>query len=444
MKRNVYLLGGILIVLINSGNGFSQKIDVARYVDPFIGTGDHGHVFLGAHVPFGAVQVGRDNYYRGGDWCSGYNYSDSIVTGFSQLHLSGTGVGDLGDVQVMPYTGKIKITPGTIDKPLSGYAAIYSHKDEVVKPGYYSVYLKAYDEKVELTASERVAFHRYTFLSAGEAHVAINLASGIGTDKPVKTYIKKVDDFTYTGYRYSTGWANDHKVYFAIKFSRTVDSLSLYSDTTKVSSEEVEGKRTIAILNFYAHVYEAVMLKIGISPVSEENALANMSVEIPNWDFGEIARKAYNAWNKELSKVEVQTSNEHDLKIFYTSLFHAFTAPVLYNDYNSDYLGTDKPIILTNNYEAELKWFPLVYKDKNLPKFIFDDQQFVKGISWGSNSDSSRVRKIDYIFIFGNILKLDEPKFQGLKNGLMKNYSLVYSSTNHAYLLYALKVNKKS
>jgi hypothetical protein len=110
----------------------------------------------------------------------------------------------------------------------------------------------------------------------------------------------------------------------------------------------------------------------------------------------------------------------------------------------TDYLGTDKPIILTNNYEAELKWFPLVYKDKNLPKFIFDDQQFVKGISWGSNSDSSRVRKIDYIFIFGNILKLDEPKFQGLKNGLMKNYSLVYSSTNHAYLLYALKVNKKS
>lgn len=344
MKGQLLCFSGLFLSLFFGINVFSQKIDYASYVDPFIGTGGHGHVFLGANVPFGAVQVGPDNYYKGWDWCSGYNYSDSILTGFSHLHLSGTGAADLGDIQIMPYTGQMKSSPGTNDEPLSGYAAVYSHKDEVAKPGFYSVNLKKYDEKVELTASERVAFHRYTFILAQDAHIAINLERGIGENIPVKTFFKKIDDFTYTGYRYSTGWAKDKRVYFAIKVSRTIDSLTLYNDNNILTGTEAEGDKITAILNFSTHVNEVIMLKVGISPVSQENALANIKAEIPDWDFERVEADAYENWNRELGKVEVTTYYINDMRTFYTSLYHAYIAPVLYNDCNGDYLGTDKKI----------------------------------------------------------------------------------------------------
>lgn len=340
-KHLVFILSGLLLITSNS---FAQKTDVAKYIDPYIGTGDHGHVFLGAHVPFGAVQVGPTNYIKGWDWCSGYHYSDSIVTGFSQMHLSGTGIGDLGDILVMPYVGKLQITPGTEKEPLSGYATLYSHKDEVVKPGYYAMNLNAYDVKVELTASKRVAFHRYTFKKASDSHIAIDLSKGIGWDKPVKTFIKKVDALTYTGYRYSTGWSKDQRLFFAIKLSRAADELLLFKDGKALTGTEAEGETIAAILNLKSKDNETVLLKIGVSPVSEENALANITAEVPTWNFDEVAANAYNAWNSELSKVNVKTKNEHDLKIFYTAMYHAFTAPVLYNDNNGDYLGTDKKV----------------------------------------------------------------------------------------------------
>ena len=315
--------------------------------------------FLGANVPFGAVQVGPDNYNKGWDWCSGYHYSDSILTGFSQMHLSGTGVGDLGDIEVMPYTGVFMTSPGTVKDPLSGYATLYTHKDESVKPGYYSVNLVKYDEKVELTASERVGFHRYSFKYAQNAHIAIDLTHGIGSDKTVKACFKKVDDFTYTGYRYSTGWAKDQRVYFAIILSRLADSLSLFKDDIKLKDTVAEGENIKAFLNFYTHVNEVVMLKIGISPLSQENALANIKAEIPSWDFEQIVAKAYNLWDRELGKVEVSTPYVQDLRTFYTSLYHCFTAPFLYNDHNGDYLGTDKKVYTNpgfNNYSVFSLW----------------------------------------------------------------------------------------
>ena len=348
MKCNLFLFSGILFLILISERVYSQKIDVARYVDPYIGTGNHSHVFLGANVPFGAVQVGPDNYYNSKDSCRGYNYSDSIITGFSQMHLSGT---DLGDVAIMPFTGELKNSPGNINDALSGYATIYSHKNEIVKPGYYSVNLPAYDEKVELTASERVAFHRYSFTLSQEAHIAIDLSRCVGINKPVKTYFKKVDDFTYTGYRYSVGRASEQRVYFAIMLSRKVDSLTLFNDDRPLTGVEAEGQKITAFLNFFTHVNEVVMLKIGLSPVSEVNALANIAVEIPYWDFEQVAANAYSFWNKELGKVEVISKYVNDLRNFYTSLYHTFTVPMLFNDYNGDYVGTDKKIYTDQEFQ---------------------------------------------------------------------------------------------
>lgn len=315
----------------------------AQYVDPYIGTGDHGHVFLGAHVPFGAIQVGPNNYPRGWDWCSGYHYSDSVLIGFSQTHLSGTGCSDLGDVLIMPYTGKVYSVPGTEENPLSGWAALFSHSDEVVKPGYYAIDIKKYAIKAEITASERVAFYKYTFPETQWAHIGINLSMGV-SDRPVKTYIKKVNATTYTGYRFSTGWAEDQRLYFAIKLSQPAENIQLFDDSDEVSGIELKAKDVSAVLNFKTKADEVVLMKVGISPISEANALANICAEIPNWNFAQMADKAYDKWNDELGKLDVETNNEHQLRIFYTALYHAYTAPVLFNDHSGEYRGTDKKV----------------------------------------------------------------------------------------------------
>lgn len=340
IKRNLLSILLLLFAVLQSGS--AQTRDVARFVDPYIGTGDHGHVFLGAHVPFGAVQVGPNNYVKGWDWCSGYHYSDSIVTGFSQMHLSGTGIGDLGDILMMPYIGKLMTSPGTEKVPLSGWATLYTHKDEVVKPGYYSMNLRAYSIKAELTSTERVAFHKYTFPQSSAAHIGINLAMGIGWDKPVKTFIKKVDATTYTGYRYSTGWSKDQRLYFAIKLSRGADATVLFNSMKPQKGVELDGDSAIAVLNFKTAAKEIIMVKIGVSPVSESNALANITAEIPTWNFQQVADNAYAKWNKELGKVSVESKDIHQLRTFYTAMYHMFTAPVLFNDHNGDYRGTDK------------------------------------------------------------------------------------------------------
>ncbi|MDP4209034.1 MAG: GH92 family glycosyl hydrolase [Bacteroidota bacterium] len=336
-----------------------KDADCAKYVDPFIGTGYHGHVFLGAHVPFGAVQVGPTNFIRGWDWCSGYHYSDSIVTGFSQLHLSGTGIGDLGDVLITPFTGSLKTSPGTEKNPFSGYSSKYSHTEEVAKPGYYSVVLKTYGIKAELTASERVGFHKYTFPENKQSHIAINLEDGIGWDAPVETFLKKVDAQTYTGYRFSKGWANDQRVYFAIKLSKPVDDLKLFDAQKAVDGNSAKGKAITGILSFATQKGEEVMLKVGISPVSEQNALNNIDAEVSGWDFTQTSVDAYKVWNRELGKVQVAGSDIHNLRTFYTAVYHLYTAPVLFNDHNKDYRGTDKKVYVNpgfNNYSIFSLW----------------------------------------------------------------------------------------
>jgi predicted alpha-1,2-mannosidase len=301
-----------------------------QFVDPYIGTGGHGHVFLGASVPFGAVQLGPTNRSEGWDWCSGYHYSDSTIVGFSHTHLSGTGIGDLGDISVLP----------AVDDKL----ALYTHDKEVVKPGYYGVRMSPSNIHAELTASERVGFHRYTFPASTSAKIKINLRKGIGWDLATDTYIKQINDTTIAGYRFSRGWARDQRIYFTAIFSKPFEKFVASDSSAVLTGTEFRGKKLVATAYFKTSDQEQIQMRVGISPVSMENAALNIQAEIPGWNFDEIVNKADAAWNKELAKLDVKTSIMKDKRNFYTALYHTMIAPSTFNDHNGDYRGTDKKV----------------------------------------------------------------------------------------------------
>ena len=205
--------------LLAAGNGvaqrdYSKSEGLLRYVDPYIGSGYHGHVFVGTSVPYGMVQLGPNNIHKGWDWCSGYHYSDSILIGFSHTHLSGTGCTDLGDILIMPLN-EIRTPRGNQDDIRDSYASRYSHDNEIARPEYYSLLLDRYDIKAELTATDRVGFHRYTYPDGKPASILIDLREGNGSNA-YDSYIRKIDDYTVEGYRYVRGWSPSRKVYFVL------------------------------------------------------------------------------------------------------------------------------------------------------------------------------------------------------------------------------------
>ncbi|MGC4103879.1 GH92 family glycosyl hydrolase [Ferruginibacter sp.] len=328
----------------NAAQQLTAPVDLTQYVDQMIGTGFHGHVFVGANVPFGAVQLGPVNISEGWDWCSGYHYSDSTIMGFSHTHLSGTGIGDLGDISLMPVTGKPSLQRGVAGKPSSGFYSLFSHNEEKTAPGYYSVHLKRYDIKAELTATERVGFHQYTFPASDSAKIIFDLINGIGWDAPVEAFIQKLDDTTIAGYRYSKGWAADQRIFFTAVFSKPIKEFSVYDSTVLKAGDSVHTKKVMAIASFITAKDEKVKVKVGISPVSMENALKNIHAEIPGWDFEKVAASANTAWNTELNKIKVVSNDTARLRTFYTALFHTMIAPCVFNDFNGDYLGTDKKV----------------------------------------------------------------------------------------------------
>ena len=357
---NIYLPALLLSITMVSYSQAQQS--PADYVNPYIGTGGHGHTFLGASVPFGAVQAGPENTVKGWDWCSGYHYSDSMVIGFSQTHLSGTGIADLGDILIMPYAGlpikTVKAGEGSTGDLIASH---YTHEKEKVSPAYYSLTLDDYPVKVELTASERVAFHKYSFLQQGEGHILIDLKEGIFSkwENP-KTigYLKKLNDSTLIGSRHSKGWAKDRHVYFAIRVSASLKGFTLYDDSLKLNTSAGESANLKGLISFEKTPAE-VMLKIGISPVSSENALANIDAEIPGWDFDKVVAQSTAKWNKELSKIKIETSDTAARTAFYTALYHTMIAPALFNDHDGSYRGTDKkvyPKASFDNYSVFSLW----------------------------------------------------------------------------------------
>jgi predicted alpha-1,2-mannosidase len=330
----------ILLAVVAAFTSNAQAQELTKFVDPFIGSGGHGHVFVGASVPFGAVQIGPNNIYKGWDWCSGYHYTDSLIIGFSQLHLSGTGIGDLADVLIMPFTGDVRLDKGVQTYPHNGYLSTFSHKNEKAKPGYYAVKMDN-GVAVELTATERVGFHQYQFPKDQKAHVMIDLKEGIN-DKSTDTYLEQTDEYTLIGHRHSSGWAKEQQVFFAIRSSKPLKNLVIYNDNKPLEGKKGKGLSVKGVISFDQGDF--VQLKVGISPVSANNALANITAEIPGWDFKAIAKQADSKWNKELARVEIETKNESDKRIFYTALFHALIHPSLFNDHNGDYQGADNKV----------------------------------------------------------------------------------------------------
>ena len=313
--------------------GCSVKEDFTRYVDPKIGSGGHGHVFVGANVPFGMVQLGPTSIPQDWDWCSGYHDSDSTVIGFSHTHLSGTGIGDLFDITVMPVTGNdLTYARGKKNDPQSGLWSYADRTEEVARPGYYSVPLTRYGVTAELTATDRVGMHRYTFPASDEAGIVIDLMNGGCWDRPTDTFIEPCGDNAVRGYRYSRGWADDQKVYFYAEFSKPYKDLGIHS---------IDYKPYYAKADFDTRSGEQILMKVALSPVSMENAYENMQAELPGWDFDETVRQAETAWNDELGRIRIETKDEDALKIFYTALYHSMIAPSTFSDIDGSYRGAD-------------------------------------------------------------------------------------------------------
>ena len=334
------LISTAIICLI----GCTTKVSYTELVDMSIGTGGHGHVFVGANVPFGLVQLGPTSIPQEWDWCSGYHVSDSTVIGFSHTHLSGTGIGDLFDITVMPVVGdSVTFARGTEDDQLSGLWSYADRTREVAKPGYYSVPLTRYGITAEMTATNRVGLHRYTFPASESAAVVFDLQNGGCWDKATETFVEACGDNALRGYRYSRGWARDQRIYFYAEFSKPFADLHVHS---------IDYMPLFAKADFGATEGEQVMLKVALSPVSMEGAQKNLQAELPGWDFEAVATEADRLWNEELAKVKVQTADKDAQKVFYTALFHSMIAPATFCDVDGSYRGADGKIYSDPGYST--------------------------------------------------------------------------------------------
>ena len=337
----VFCIGLLGVVSCNSSVSEVENQNYTQYVDPYIGSGGHGHVFVGANIPFGMVQLGPTNISAGWDWCSGYHYSDSTIFGFSHLHLSGTGIGDLLDILVMPTTDNPKLAKGEHGDQNSGMYSLFNRETEVVKPGYYAVHLDRYDIDAELTTTSRVGFHKYTFPASESSAVVFNLADALNWDAPVEGSLVQESETVISGYRYSTGWANDQRVFFTAEFSKPMKAFECYDkdnliDDTAITAKEVYGRAL-----FDTNSDEELFVKVALSPVSIENAKLNLETELAGWDFTQTVEKANNVWNEELQKVKIKSKEPSVLRNFYTAMYHSMIAPAAFDDVNNDYRGAD-------------------------------------------------------------------------------------------------------
>lgn len=359
-----------LVLLFAAQSQLHSQDRLIDYVDPFIGTREMGHTYPGATVPFGMVQLSPETDtipYSFGDgyvkevyrYCAGYQYDDPTITGFSHTHFSGTGHSDLGDFLVMPYSGEVRLNPGTAESPDSGYRSRYSKKSESASPGYYAVYLEGPGVYAELTATPRVGVHRYTYTRTDSSGIVLDMNAGIYNypGKTIWSSIRVENDTLITGYRQTRGWARDRKIFFAMAFSEPVSSFG-FRDNEKViyngfyrkfnqweDFPEMAGKNVQAYFRFENSGFSGreVIIKVAISSVSTDGALLNLASEAPGWDFSAIRLQAENLWEQELSKIRIE-ADETTKKIFYTALYHSFLSPTVYMDVDGRYRGLDQNI----------------------------------------------------------------------------------------------------
>ena len=354
----------------------SEKRNLIQYVDPMIGTAKMGHTYPGATVPFGSVQLSPETdtiaYSLNGKYngevykyCAGYQYEDKTIVGFSHTHFSGTGHSDLGDFLIMPTTGKLQLNPGVASKPQSGCRSSFFHTTETAEPAYYSVLLEDHKIKAELTATTRVGMHQYTFPKSDEAHIILDLTSGIYNydKKNVWTFVRVENDTLITGYRQTNGWARTRTVYFAMSFNKPIKSygqatqeISVYRgfwgrfDQTK-NFPEMAGQNLKLFFDFNTEEGEKIKIKMALSPVSSAGALENMKKEVPGWDFEKVKKQSQEVWNNELNKIQIDAIQKEDYVNFYTAMYHAFLGPTEYMDVDENYKGLDMNVHKANNFK---------------------------------------------------------------------------------------------
>ena len=335
---------------------YLQSEGLLKYVDPYIGSGFHGHVFVGTSVPYGMVQVGPNNIYKGWDWCSGYHYSDNILIGFSQTHLNGTGCSDLGDVLIMPMN-EIRTERGEQEDISYGYASTYSHDTEIVRPEYYSVQVDRYNIKAEMTATNRVGFHRYTYPAGKPASVLVDINEGNADRGAIMGFVRKIDDYTIEGYRYSHYWSPNRKVYFVLQTDQKIEDFTAYDGNEPKSKEQWRTPALKAALTF-GNVNQ-VQIKVALSSVSCENAAMNLKAELDHWNFDAVVKASADQWNEQLQKITVETEDETLKRIFYTAHYHTMITPSTYCDVNGEYRGMDNMIYTSptkENYTTLSLW----------------------------------------------------------------------------------------
>lgn len=325
VKKCTYML----FLAIASGSAVRAQQGLSRYIDPFIGTGGHGHTFPGACVPFGMVQLSPDNGSQGWDWCSGYNYSDTTIAGFSHMHLSGTGCGDWTDISFMPHTAHV-------DDTAKFFRVGFNHKNERAGAGWYHVQMNN-GVTATLTATERCGMHEYIFPKGSTPFVRLHLRFGINWDSAAYTMVKQLDDSTVVGYRFSTGWAKYQRVFFAARFSVPIKKLRIYDSLHKeVDSVGKNWGRYNGEVEFADLKGRPLKIKVALSSVTEQKALLALN-EIPHWDLNKVKTAAIKKWDDEMAKLEIKTPDEHLKRTFYTALYHTCIAPNLFSDADGEY-----------------------------------------------------------------------------------------------------------
>ena len=320
---------------------------ITRYVDPMIGTGATGHTFPGAVRPHGMVQLSPDTGFSGWEHASGYHHDDKAIFGFSHMHLSGTGGSDFGDILVAPNVGEVQLVPGDTAKPGDGYHSRFSHKDEVARAGYYSVFLQDPKVQAELTVTPRVGIHRYTFPRTDKANLTFEITSQIGGQERTFSSARWISPTELEGAVFTRGWAREQHTFFVARFSRPATSYGVAVDNSpEAGRTQASGALRVldAYATFDARKNNAVMVKVALSAVDIAGARRNLDAEAKGWNFARYAREADKSWAKKLSRAQVQGGTTVQRRNYYTALYHAYIHPSLYQDVDNRYLGMDMKV----------------------------------------------------------------------------------------------------
>lgn len=364
----------VLTLLLLACNG-EKKENFSQFVNPFIGTDYVGHTHPAAQLPFGMVQLGPDTGTDKWEHCSGYCHADSSLIGFSHTHMSGTGCPDMGDIMLMPITGEVTFARGDENDAKSGYRSSFSHQNEKAQPGYYHVVLDDYGIKVELTASSRVGFHKYTFPESEKSAILLDLGHGIG-DEPMETSIHFLNDSVVMGQRRSTGFVPEHNYFFYALFSKPVKEFLSWSDGEIASERNIQGKVTKMAFQFATKENEEILVKVALSTVSSEGAAKNLQTEIPGWDFNKARQEATEMWDEYLRRIKVIPVDDDQKISFYTSLYHALLMPNVITDIDGKYRLPNGTLIrngrdayinfsLWDTYRATHPFYNLAYPEMN-------------------------------------------------------------------------------